>query len=636
MVFSFGARKRGVHEVTGLLERWASRPLTRFCLCSRGLASSAARPPVFELRSIEGASSTLPRFEKPWVIQDHGSKEVWAVVGPAVESGARVKSSLICLLLGRHSSKNGVSIAHPFLREMGKLPSQAMQHVSFSTRLAQGSQDGAFVDYSARYGAIRMEDKVTLYESLLERFGVYTGNIANMHVCPDPLAADEGRDTVGKVKWASEAARAQAVKEAHKVDAEVRRQAQSLNLDGELLHRPLIALSNGQTRRARILAALLAGGECIVMEEPYTGLDPDTRRRVSTLLASLHSKQTPRIILILREQEALPDFVTHILRIGDGGEISYLGPVKEESSLAGRQGKGHARGGYHVVEQNASRGVGVGDISAKPVVEMSGVEIAYRGKKVLSNINLQLQPESRTILVGDNGSGKTTLLSLLLGDHPLSYAFPASKLSLFGAARRDRINATANLNARIGHFSPELFNAFPRRSLEAGGLSVADAIASGFANIFTPRPWGEQQLRRVHGLLAHFADLLRNSSPSGSCRGKSDVDTLARTAFRDLSTGSQAVVLFLRAIVHSPTLLVLDEPFQGMDRRQVERARLFLDEAGTARDGFLTGASSEEKEKDREARKAMAMIVVSHYEEEWPTSCGKLIRLKDGEIAETL
>ncbi len=635
------------------------------------------RPALFQLRSSEpqepasdaraartaaASSLVVPALREPWTIRDAGRAECWAIVGPAIEAGGELKAALVRFLLGRHfrSLHPDVEIAHPFLKhdEQGRSAGQAMQHVSFSTRPGRGASAGGevsgggggsgsgggggsgFVDYSARYGAIRTEDRVTLLESLLEQRGIFTGHIASMRVSPDPLAADEGRDTTGKVKWGSEAARERAVRTAREAVAEIRARGALLSLDDELLHRPLIALSNGQTRRARILAALLAGGECIVMEEPYTGLDPPTRERVSQLLAELHAKRAPRIVLVLREQDAIPAFVTHLLRVDEAGGIPFVGALGGDTGAEATAGAGAERGGYEVVKRNSERGMGQGDSSSEPIVRMSGVTVDYDGKRALSDVTLDIPRGSRTVLVGDNGSGKTTLLSLLLGDHPLSYAFPARMLSLFGHARRDPPNSTTRLARRVGHFSPELYNAFPRRPVENGGLTVAEAVASGFGNIFSRRQWSDEQWSRVHRLLARFADLLKDSkSRAIAARGggahaqdagaEDAVRELGERAFVDLSAGSQAVVLLLRALVHSPELLVLDEPFQGMDRKQVERARHFLDHVRP------DPVEKEDQEQLDAGDGRWSMIVVSHYEEEWPMSCGRLIRLKEGKLVES-
>lgn len=107
---------------------------------------------------------------------------------------------------------------YPFLTASGRDPHDLITHVSFSPqRLATG---GAFYDFTARYGAVREEDRITLRESL--------------------GAVDDAL-------------------------------AEALDLK-RLLDLPLVALSNGQTRRARILQALMRtpAPEVLVLTEPLS------------------------------------------------------------------------------------------------------------------------------------------------------------------------------------------------------------------------------------------------------------------------------------------------------------------------------------------------------------------------------
>lgn len=224
-----------------------------------------------------------------------------------------------------------------------------------------------------------------------------------------------------------------------------------------------------------------------------------------------------------------------------------------------------------------------------------------------------------------NGSGKTTLLSLLLGDHPQSFSIPSSALRLFGKPRDAPSNATTILARRIGHVSPELYNSFPRKDADRGGLTILEAIGSGFEGIFSRRARTPAEKGRSWRLLALFHDVIRapdgaalsSSSSASSSEGSAEAafeaaKKLGTVSFSSVSPGSQSVVLLLRAIVGSPPLLILDEPFQHMDRRQVERARAFFNAAGSEDDAFAVGASEADKTADREKRKSMALVLVSH------------------------
>lgn len=527
---------------------------------------------------------------------------------------------MIQIILGRQRPRLAEDLTKQHAPVHASLPLRSIAHVSFETR-RPGSGD--FVDYATRYGSIRGRDRVTLFEHLMESCGIYTGAIARQHMRPDPLALSQ--DDTGLLKWESESVREKVVQEAHRVRERIHAKAPLLGLES-LLTRPVIALSNGQTRRARILQALLAGAECVVMEEPFTGLDPPTRRDVSSLFTSLHAQRMPRLLLFLREQDPIPDFVTHILRVNEPGEVTQLGPKAEVVPTSTTD---YPPGGYAVVQRNADRGHGLGNRNEPPIISIRDISLSYGSTDVLQHVSLDLWPGSRMVLVGDNGSGKTTLLSLLLGDHPRSFAIPESQLSLFGRARDAPQNAHVLLQKRMGHLSPELYNAFPRKSLEAGGLTVAEAISSGFDGIFTYRRRTEAQMARVYQLLGRFASELVSQTPSQSV---TSVEALADRPLGDLTHGSQALVLLLRAVVHRPALLVLDEPFQGMSSRQLAKARAFLD--ATDDRWVYEGMSEEEQATDRAWRERLALVIVSHYESEWPLSCGRLLRLSAGRVME--
>lgn len=102
--------------------------------------------------------------------------------------------------------------------------------VSFAHRPQIGS--GQFYDYSARYGAVREQDRFTLRQYLLN-------------------ACDGSSDQ----------------------ETRILRLAEAVELSN-FLSLPLIALSNGQTRRARIVKALLHRPKVLVLDEPLSTCPP--------------------------------------------------------------------------------------------------------------------------------------------------------------------------------------------------------------------------------------------------------------------------------------------------------------------------------------------------------------------------
>ena len=82
-------------------------------------------------------------------------------------------------------------------------------------------------------------------------------------------------------------------------DADIRK-ALSAILPPQALDRPVSALSGGMKRRTAIGRALLAPFDLLLMDEPFTGLDEDTRRRTA---AFIRERAAGRMILISTHQE---------------------------------------------------------------------------------------------------------------------------------------------------------------------------------------------------------------------------------------------------------------------------------------------------------------------------------------------
>ena len=142
----------------------------------------------------------------------------------------------------------------------------------------------------------------------------------------------------------------------------------------------------------------------------------------------------------------------------------------------------------------------------------------------------------------------------------------------------------------VGLVSPELHLYF------AEPLSAAQTAATGFFNVVTHRPTTAVQDRRVLSLFEQVG-----------------IGALAERPFARLSTGEQRLVLLIRALVKDPPLLVLDEPFQGLDERLVRQARQWLEER---------------------LRPEQSLIFVSHHWQEIPRTVHRLLRLDSGRVVE--
>jgi molybdate transport system ATP-binding protein len=323
-----------------------------------------------------------------------------------------------------------------------------------------------------------------------------------------------------------------------------------------LLNQSLIQLSNGQTRRSRIAKALLQRADVLLLDDPSIGLDPKTREELDALLHSL-IESGQRVLLVTRP-EVIPTWVTNVLQL-QGGRVRELTHTPEPSQVSHQK--------IDATGNPASSGGG-----GEAILELKHVTVKYGEKFILNDLNWTVNRGERWGLIGANGSGKSTLLSLIYADHPQAYA---NEVKLFGS-QRGQGESIWEVKQKIGFLSPEFHLYFNEP------LTVAETIATGFFDIVVFRKTTIEQNASIIQLLQQF-----------------DIEDWSERRFSLLSSGEQRLVLFLRALIKQPELLILDEPFQGFDADTVAQAKMWLDQY------FLP---------------KQTLIFVTHLQEEMPDS----------------
>jgi molybdate transport system ATP-binding protein len=356
-------------------------------------------------------------------------------------------------------------------------------------------------------------------------------------------------------------------------DEAVRRAAAQLGV-GDLLPLSFIKLSNGQVRRARIARALLARPELLILDEPFLGLDAAGRNVLTDLLGEL-IRQGTRVLLITWP-DALPTWVTHVLEL-DRLTARWQGP-RTEFGVRGSEF------GVSILNSEPRTPNSEPPPAAEPIIEMRHVNVVYGDRHVLRDVCWTVRAGERWAVLGPNGSGKTTLLSLICADHPQAYA---NDVRLFGQ-RRGTGESIWEIKRRIGLVSPELHLYYSEP------LTAAEAAATGFFDVLAYRPTTPDQDAAVRELFDHFG-----------------IAALGGRPFARLSTGEQRLVLLIRALVKQPPLLVLDEPFQGLDEVAVRLARAWL---------------------ETRLRPDQTFLFVSHFAEEIPRTANRVLRLEEGRV----
>jgi zinc transport system ATP-binding protein len=214
-------------------------------------------------------------------------------------------------------------------------------------------------------------------------------------------------------------------------------------------------------------------------------------------------------------------------------------------------------------------------------VAVNDLAVSLGGVPILRDVSLVVEPEEVVALLGGNGSGKTTLVKALLGLVPHVHG----EIDLFGtplAQFRDW--------SRIGYV-PQ------RASVSMHSTTVRELVSSG--TLSTRRPFtglGRTGRVRVTQAIERVG-----------------LDQKADDAFVHLSGGQQQRVLIARSLVSSPELLVMDEPFAGVDLATQQRL------------ADLVGSLHDE---------GMTVLVVLHETEVFAPLLDRAVVLREGRVAQ--
>jgi ABC-2 type transport system ATP-binding protein len=162
-----------------------------------------------------------------------------------------------------------------------------------------------------------------------------------------------------------------------------------------------------------------------------------------------------------------------------------------------------------------------------PIVELQHVRKAYDTKIAVADLSFKIEPGSMFGLLGPNGSGKTSSIRMMIG-----ITVPDSgTVTLF-----DQPFTRAHLS-RIGYL-PEERGLYKK-------MKVMDQL------IF---------LGQLHGLDATTA-----SKRAHTWCEKMEITEAIHKKTEELSKGMQQKIQFIAALLHEPDLIVMDEPFSGLD-----------------------------------------------------------------------
>jgi energy-coupling factor transporter ATP-binding protein EcfA2 len=280
-------------------------------------------------------------------------------------------------------------------------------------------------------------------------------------------------------------------------------------------------LSGGQLQRLAIAAALARRPALLISDESTAMVDADGREEIVALLERLRGEGIAVVHVTHRRAEtAVADMV---LQMAEGRAVP-LAPVQADGWRPEIRDAGQHRGG---ADESAW-----GRLRPERLVRLRGVGYVYAAgtpwsHRALSGLDLDVERGEGVVVTGANGSGKTTLAWILGG-----LMAPTEGIALIGPERLDA--APARVAVSFQYARLQLMRATVLRDVAIGADEAAARAALAEVGL--------------------------------------DPDELGPRRVDDLSGGEQRRVALAGLLVRRPELLVLDEPYAGLD----DDARLAL------------------------------------------------------------
>ena len=272
--------------------------------------------------------------------------------------------------------------------------------------------------------------------------------------------------------------------------------------------RLFLELSQGERRKVLIGRALVRDPEVLLLDEFAEGLDHTAQAELWRQLGKL-SARGKAIVLTTHRPQAMGLEGWQTLSISEPKDIAIVSDLIEEPEVK--------------------------TVGGKPLVTVRG-DLYLEGKLLAKKIDWQIREGHHVALLGSNGSGKTSLLRLLWGELHLALGGEVVHF-------QDPSLIITDIRERVSLFVPDMHSWFEPH------VRVEDVILSGcFSTIGLIDHPTKEHRATIRDIAEAFA-----------------IEGFLKRAFGTLSYGQTRKVLLARSIVRKPRLLLMDEPFDGLD-----------------------------------------------------------------------
>jgi lipopolysaccharide export system ATP-binding protein len=211
-------------------------------------------------------------------------------------------------------------------------------------------------------------------------------------------------------------------------------------------------------------------------------------------------------------------------------------------------------------------------------ISLANIEKTIGSKKILSDVSFSISANEIVGLLGPNGAGKTTAFYIAAG-----LIFPNQGRVFINNKDVTEMPMHGRANLGLGYL-PQEASIFPDLSVESNLLGIAELSNKD----------KEQTIEKVTKIIDEF-----------------DLKTILQIKGRMLSGGQRRKVEIARTLICEPSIMLLDEPFAGIDPIAVEEIKELLQEI---------------------CKKDISILITDHNVRETLSLCHKAIILSEGRI----
>lgn len=284
-------------------------------------------------------------------------------------------------------------------------------------------------------------------------------------------------------------------------------------------------LSAGESRKELIERAFQKNPKLLILDEPFDGLDINSRVSLKEYLEKLIKNVT--LILITHREDEFIKGINNFLVLEEGRIKNKL---ENASSIPVTIDKSYIKNKSFPKPDRSNRRI---------IINMKAVNVRYGNKIVFRDFSWKVRQGENWLITGPNGSGKSTLLKLITGDIPQVYA---NEIKILGKKLGKNINLW-DLKSKIGIVSPEIQLNY------LSNLTGFEVVISGlFDSIGLYKTATRRDKLKVSRLAREMG-----------------IEDLIEKDYLKLSNGQKRLILIARALIKSPKIVIMDEPTTSLD-----------------------------------------------------------------------